>query len=330
MSKITDYTVTEESFTSLAGYQSSPAHNLRWDLVFTLPVWLEVWWRVFGAEAKPYLAAVRQGEAIIGIAPLLIKENVASIVGGVDVCDYLDFVIAPGREKDFFNILLDNLKQKGINNLELKPLRPDSTVLTHLAGIAKGRGYEVLTEPEDVSLDMDLPASWEEYLATLDVKQSHEIRRKLRKLSASGEINYYVISEKTAVNQAMDTFLKMFTESRTDKANFLTGQMETFFRSLVDKLSGAGLLKLGVLELDKLPVAMVLYFDYKNNIYLYNSGYDPKYDSLSAGLICKLFCIKESIQEGKKKFDFLKGNETYKYHLGGKVIPLSHCQINIK
>jgi CelD/BcsL family acetyltransferase involved in cellulose biosynthesis len=48
------------------------------------------------------------------------------------------------------------------------------------------------------------------------------------------------------------------------------------------------------------------------------------------GLLCKVLCIKESIQEGKKRFDFLKGAETYKYHLGGGEVPLYSCQITIK
>ena len=70
-------------------------------------------------------------------------------------------------------------------------------------------------------------------------------------------------------------------------------------------------------------------FDYNDKMYLYNSAYDPQYDSLSAGLLCKILCIQESIQEGRKVFDFLKGNETYKRQLGGKEIPLYRCQITI-
>ena len=105
--------------------------------------------------------------------------------------------------------------------------------------------------------------------------------------------------------------------------------METFFRSLADTMAEAGLLKLGVLEMDRQTVAMIMCFDYKDCLYLYNSGYDLQYKALSVGLLSKALCIKESIQEGKKKFDFLKGNEVYKYHLGGREVPLSRCQITI-
>ena len=90
------------------------------------------------------MGAVRQGEKIIGIAPLQVRDTTASIIGSADVCDYLDLVVAPGVEKDFFSVLLDDLRQKGINHLDLGPLRPDSTVLTNLVDIAQNWGHEVL------------------------------------------------------------------------------------------------------------------------------------------------------------------------------------------
>ena len=110
----------------------------------------------------------------------------------------------------------------------------------------------------------------------------------------------------------------------------MSARMESFFRSLAGAMAEIGLLRFGILELDTLPTAMIMCFDYNDCVYLYNSGYDPQYNSLSVGLLSKVLCIKESIQEGKKRFDFLKGDETYKNHLGGRKIPLYNCQITIK
>jgi len=330
MLRLMSYTITRESFDSLAAYWADPSCRLEWSSPFVSPAWLRVWWQKLGAEAKPYLGAVRQGEKIIGIAPLLLGEGKASFIGDADVCDYLDFIIAPGMEGDFFNVLLDDLRQKGINYLDLGPLRPDATVLTNLVAIAQQRGYQVLCHPEDVSVELDLPATFDEYLAILTAKQRHEVRRKLRRLSEAGKVDYRFVQDNAAVHDTMDTFLKMFTESRRDKATFLTARMESFFRSLAEAMAEAGLLRFGILELDSLPAAMIMCFVDHDCIYLYNSGYQPQYNSLSVGLLCKVLGIKESIQEGKKKFDFLKGDETYKYHLGGRKVPLYRCQITIK
>ena len=324
------YTVTQESFASLTSYWTDLRYNLRWDSIFVLPSWLEVWWRAFGSGTELYLCAVRQKEKIIGIAPLLVKEKTASIIGSADVCDYLDFVVARGMERDFFTILLDDLGQKGINHLDLSPLRPDSTVLTNLVGIAQNQKYEVLCNLVDVSLELDLPSTWDEYLGILTGKQRHEVRRKLRRLWEAGNVDYHIVEDSTAVHDIMDTFLKLFSKTRKEKATFMTTKMESFFRSMADTMAKARLLRLGILELDTLPAAMVMCFDYNDCMYLYNSGYNPQYSSLSVGLLSKVLCIKDGIRRGRKRFDFLKGAEAYKYHLGGREIPLYSCQITIK
>jgi len=61
-------------------------------------------------------------------------------IGDAAVCDYLDFIISPGRESEFFAILLDELKTRGITRLNLEVLRPESTVLTSLAALPTDGG----------------------------------------------------------------------------------------------------------------------------------------------------------------------------------------------
>jgi CelD/BcsL family acetyltransferase involved in cellulose biosynthesis len=319
--------VTLESFDSLIASWPDLRQRLRWDSVFVLPCWLEVWWQEFGASAELYLAAVRQGDTVIGVAPLLVQGAQASFIGSADVCDYLDFVVAPGSEQDFFDILLDNLKQKGISRLDLSSLRPDSTAATDLVTMAQDRGYKVSCKQEDASFELDLPSTWDEYLGMLSTKQRHEVRRKLRRLHQAGDAVYRLVNDSKAVPRILDIFLKLFRKSSEDKAAFMTPRMESFFTSLAETMGEAGLLNFGVLEFNASPVAALMYLDYKDNVYLYNSGYDPQYGSLSVGLLSKVLCIKDSIERGKKRFDFLKGRETYKYRLGGREVPIYNCQI---
>jgi CelD/BcsL family acetyltransferase involved in cellulose biosynthesis len=321
--------VTQESFSSLLELHNKGNIRLDWEPLFVSPVWLEVWWSVFGNDRQLYLTSVREGNTVTGIAPLMIKDGTASIIGSADVCDYLDFLVAPDRAQDFFGTLLDDLKQNGVKQLNLEPLRPDSNVLTGLTDIALRRGCGVSLTPCDVTLEMELPDSWDDYLMTLNSKQRHEIRRKLRRLEEAGEYEYRLVSDSASVMGEFDTFLKMFTESRDDKADFLTDERELFFRSMTESMSSAGILKLGILEIETIPAAMIMYFDYNDNIYLYNSGFEKDYVSLSVGLLSKVLCIKDSIESGKKVFDFLKGNEVYKSRLGGHTTQLSDCRISI-
>jgi CelD/BcsL family acetyltransferase involved in cellulose biosynthesis len=329
MSK-SDDTVTLESFDSLTSYWLQSESFLMWDCIFVLPPWLEVWWHDFGSEAELYLGAIRKGRTIVGIAPLLFRGTEASFIGSTDLCDYLDFIIVPGKEVDFFNILLDDLRGRGIRRLNLTPLKPNSSVLTYLVGMAKNRNYDVSRKVEDVSLELDLPPTWQGYLNTLPQKQRHEVNRKLRRLGEAGDVNYRVVEDSDSLLGSTDLFLRLFRESREDKTIFLTNRIESFFRSLVKATARSGLLRFGILELNASPVAVVMYLDYNNSVFLYNNGYDPKHSFLSVGLISKVLCLKDSVERGRSKFDFLKGAEEYKYRLGGKEITLYRCEISVK
>jgi CelD/BcsL family acetyltransferase involved in cellulose biosynthesis len=318
-----------ETFDTLAAYWSSSTGNLSWSSPFILPTWLMVWWQSFGSRNGPYLAVIRNNEEVLGIAPLQLDGGTASIIGADNVCDYLDFVVSPGKEIDFFNILLDDLKQKNISKLDLGLLRPDSSVVTQLADIARQRGMPVTSRQIEVSYEMELPPTWEDYLELLNTKQRHEVRRKLRRLTEAGEIKYRLIKDRDELRTSFDIFMRLFALAREDKAAFMTSEMALFFHSLAAALADIGILRIGMLEFNTQPVAAIMCFDYNNRIYLYNSGFDPEYESLSVGLLSKVLCIKGSIEEGKGRFEFLKGNEVYKQRLGGNEIPLYRYEITI-
>jgi len=317
---------TLESFDSIYSdwkklQDESPAGSF-----FSSPEWSKTWWQQFGSGAELYLGAVRQEGKTIGIAPLRANGNVASFIGSSNVCDYLDFVIKPGNDESFFHELLDNLKARGILRLDMAPLRPDSTVIKSLVKIAPRQAWQISCSHDDVSVELDLPATWEDYLQLLSGKQRHELKRKLRRLDEEGELNYRHSTD--ANRDDIDIFLRLFQDSRQDKAAFLTPQMESFLRAAANAMAEQDLLRLNILEVDKKPVAATMCFDYKDTVYLYNSGYEPDYGWLSVGVISKALCIKDSIERNKKRFDFLKGGEAYKYHLGGRELPLYKCSLS--
>lgn len=323
------YSVTAETFETLFTYWRNSDLSLKWDCFFVLPPWLKVWWSIFGSTSEMYLCAVRHAEEVIGIAPLLLKNETASFMGDTDVCDYQDFIIALGRGNDFFSVLLDDMSDKDITALDLKFVRPDSATMLEFANIATKRGCEVICSQSDVSFELDLPATWDEYLLQLKGKQRHEIRRKLRRLQEAGNISYRVVEEIEEVKKELETFFELFRLCREDKEIFMTDKMASFFRSLAEILAAEKMLKLFFMDINEMPAAAALCFDDNSNIYLYNNGIDTRFNSLSVGTLCKVFSIKDSIENGRHKYDFLKGAETYKYRLGGKEVPLYEYTIKL-
>jgi CelD/BcsL family acetyltransferase involved in cellulose biosynthesis len=324
-----DYKITGESIEWLAGCWQDRCHNLTWDTLFVLPPWLDVWRQAFAPEANLHIAVAHCDATVIGVAPLLVSNDTASFIGSPDVCDYSDFIVAPGTEHAFCEALLNDLKYRGIRRLDLGTLRPESTVMGHFIRAARGRGYEAICQEDEVSLERDLPTTWEEYLQLLNTKQRHEIRRKLRRLERAAEVRYRFVTNPRDVPEFVDTFMALFARSRDEKAAFMTPERTGFFNTMSTAMAEAGLLRSSVLELDGMAVAALIAFDYNGVVYLYNNSFDPDHNSLSVGILSKALFIKDSIERGRKRFDFLKGNEHYKYHLGGQEVQLYRCHITI-
>ena len=322
-----NYSIFTEEIDNLKYHWQTITDSINHAPLFVLPNWLKVWWSVFGINCNMLLHIVKQDGNTIGISPLKIKQETASFIGNATVCDYLDFIIIPGKEREFFLMLLDELKANGIHSLNLEALRPDSTVVQHLIPLARDRHYDVSCQDCDVSVYLQLPKTWNRYLSYLSSKQRHELKRKLRRLDELGKVKFSSTNSYQKTTDSLTSFIKMFRASRWDKALFMDDRMQTFFQKLVESMAGDGLLKFGFLELNLHPVAVVMYFDYNDSIYLYNSGYDPDYRLESVGLLSKVLCIKESIRRNKMIFDFLRGSEIYKYRLGGTEIPLYKCNI---
>jgi len=295
---------------------------------FILSEWLEAWWGIFGGGDELRILHVARGAEVIGIAPLMMKAGVAKFIGSADVCDYLDFPIRTGAETDFYNAVLDSLKSSGVTNMDLESLRPDSTVMTHLIPLARSRGMRIEVSDTDVTLEMPLPGSWEEYLGSLTTHQRHEIGRKGRRLTEAGEV-VFDIKRSEDIGADLAILIRLLRISRADKAEFMTEKMEAFFKRIAGAMDAAGLLRFGHLRIGGRVVASIMCFDYNGTRYLYNSGYDPEYSALSAGLLSKVYSIKDAIEHNLKKYDYLKGAEVYKYHLGGIELPISCAAIEL-
>jgi len=323
------YTVESETLDNVFAHWQRAGSFLPWNCLFVLPIWLKTWWDNFGRSDALYLVSVRHEGRTIGIAPLRRSDNTVRFIGDENVCDNLDCIVAPENSAEFYRILLNHLKQDGVKRLELKPVRQDSSVMAQLLPVAEKTGCRFSYEGNDISFELALPGSWDDYLNILSGKERHEIRRKLRRLYEAGQISYRLVDDAFSVKKEMKIFLDLFRSNRSDKAEFMNDRMVSFFRGLAEALAEAQIVKLFFLDLDGKPISATMCFNYHSTMYLYNNGYNERFGWLSAGLLGKVLSIKESIQSGHKTYDFLKGAEAYKKRLGGKPIQLYQCLIEL-
>jgi CelD/BcsL family acetyltransferase involved in cellulose biosynthesis len=296
--------------------------------IFLTSQWQKAWWQVFGAGYEQSLLSVYDGSELVGIVPMMLQNGKLSFIGSSDICDYMDFIARQGQEDFVCSRLLDYLESLEWNSIELDALLPQSLTLNYLVPLARQRGYRVEMKQMDVSPQLILPSGWEEYLVLLKTKDRHELRRKLRRLEGTKALNSYSITEIEQLPQALESFFELFKLSDTEKAHFMTDRKREFFKTMGSSLAEKGYIRLAFMEIGETRTSSSLCFDYNNDVYLYNSAYDPAYSSLSVSLLLKVFNIRDAISNGKKRFDFLRGSEPYKYDLGGQDVPVYRCVIS--
>ena len=286
--------------------------------LYVTPVWQELWWSAFqdGRSLAGFYLTDDDG-AVTAIASLSRAEDRYSLVGNSDTFDYNDFIVAAGAEESFYPALLDAMSVNGAERLDLYSISEASPTLAILPDLARARGYAVDVGEEDVAPRIELVDTWDDYLAGLSKKDRHELRRKLRRLDTQGNWRWYCVSDPAEAAQRMDTFVDLMRRSDPAKAEFLTAEREAFFRRMVEATASEDLLRLFFMEMDDLPVAASLCFDYNGARMLYNSGHDPEYRYYSVGLLLHSLCLRDALERGYRYFDFLRGNEPYKYRLGG-------------
>jgi CelD/BcsL family acetyltransferase involved in cellulose biosynthesis len=175
---------------------------------------------------------------------------------------------------------------------------------------------------QDVSPSIELPANWEEYLESIDRKQRHEIKRKMRRVEEV-EHTFEVITSEEDAHQALPDFISLHKASSTEKRDFWDENHLKFFSTFIPAAGAAGWLKLFFLKIGEVRAAAMLVFDYNNQYLLYNSGFDPnQFKNLSTGNVLTAYTIQQSIEEKKSVYDFLRGNEEYKFRFGAVSKPV--------
>jgi CelD/BcsL family acetyltransferase involved in cellulose biosynthesis len=247
------------------------------------------------------------------------------------VADYLDLIAAQGREQDVYAALIDYLmwpEAPAWDVLSLCNIHQDSPTLSILPALAETQGWTVSIATEDVCPVAQLPPSWDEYLLTLNKKHRHELRRKLRRAEAERALLWYIVGPEHDLADEVEAFLDLMAHSAPEKAEFLTPQMRSFFRQLASVMNEAGWLQLSFLEVEGERVAAYLNFLYAGRVMVYNSGLNwQDYPQLSAGIVLAAYNIHHAIKQGVEVFDFMQGNERYKYHLGGQDVEVRRLTV---
>lgn len=288
--------------------QRSPAS------IFLTPEWIAVAREHDSAEAVTLAVG---GEAPHGIAALARDPDGTLRFAGGELTDEQDVVAPPGQERPVATAVADWIAAERPRRIRLEFVPEDAPTLETIAGVLGARGYQVKRSRLITSPRLGLPREFETYVQSLGKKERHELRRKIRRLENATQATFrWASSTDTERGAALDRFFALHRLSRGEKAEFMTPNVERFFRDIADALAPLGRLRLGVLRAHDQDAAVLFAFAYGGTLALYNAAYDPALASLSIGIVSHAWAIREAIAERFDTYDLLRGDEPYKYDLG--------------
>jgi CelD/BcsL family acetyltransferase involved in cellulose biosynthesis len=290
--------------------------------------YLETWWETKGGgewpDASLVIVTAHEGDRLVGIAPLFQTDRhpdgpALLNLGSIEISDYLDVIARPGDLEPFLKLLLPFLVEQNLStwdSLYFYNLLEDSPTLPALEKAAETAGWGFDSERLQHSPYIPLPGDWEQYLGGIDKKQRHEIRRKMRRAEeADVPVAWYVVEDAAVLDDEIDAFL-ILMEFDEEKAKFLTPPMRDQMRRTIQCAFEAGCLQMAFFTVNGAKAAAYLSFDYLNRIWVYNSGINNEFREYSPGWVLLGHLLKWANDNGRAEFDFMRGNEDYKYRFG--------------
>jgi CelD/BcsL family acetyltransferase involved in cellulose biosynthesis len=281
------------------------------------------WWQHRGGgewrDAQLVLIAAHEDGKLIGIAPVFISEYenqpALLLVGSIEISDYLDVITRKEDHARFIAGLLDFIAAQNLPDLDWYNIPDSSATSTALRSASAERGWTYHEEIYRPTPRITLNGDFDEYLSRVEKKQRHEIRRKTRRAEESGRGVRWYISDMKDTESEIDAFLQLMAQD-PNKANFLKEPMRTQMREVIRAAHANGWLWLAFLEADGQRIAAALNFDYDNKLWGYNAGVDRAFMDLSPGWVLLCYILQWCCENKRAEFDFMRGDEEYKYRFG--------------
>lgn len=269
--------------------------------------WQATWFKHFGGAKKAHIVAFYDGDDLEGVMPMMESRGPWKTLRamGSGPSDVLQPIARKGRESEVAQELAAYLKNlKGVDVIDLHQLRTGNELA----------GYFPTAFPQATCLLLDLPPSYEAYLATLSKSLRYDCKRMEKPAFAAAGSKIVDVGP-SDVQQGMDWLFethKMRWRKRGLPGAFIGSKSHAFHREWAALASPKGWLWLSTMSQEGKPIGALYGMAMHGTCYFYQAGFDPAFSALSPGTLLVAHTIKRAIQEGCTLFDFMRGDEPYK------------------
>ncbi len=164
---------------------------------------------------------------------------------------------------------------------------------------------------------LDLPASWDEYLAGVSKSHRKQLRQLERRVLESERVRWHRVQNAAEFDEAWPVLVDLHQRRRhslDEPGCFASRVFHDFHREVAGRLLDRGQLRLSWMELDGVPAAAEYHLADGTTTYAYQGGVDPDRLAEEPGRLSTILCLRAAIEEGHRRIDFLRGDEPYKAH----------------
>lgn len=304
------------------------------DTPFQRLAYQEAWWRHLHPEDATLHTIIMRNEAgaLGGIACLYNVNGLVHFNGCVEETDYLDLICRAEDAETAWTAVwraITGPNFPGWHTVELCNVPQDSPTREIVPALAEEHGLGFAESVHEVCPVVRLPGSFDDYLDMLESKQRREIRRKLRRAKGLG-VELVEIGPDDDLETAVDDFLDLLQKSTAEKREWLNEGRRAVFHATAAAAQREGYLQLLFTEVNGEKASALFNFDYDDHILVYNSGLDPAaFGRLSLGEVLTARAIELAIANGRETFDFLRGDEAYKYRFGAEDTMVYKLQVKV-
>ena len=281
----------------------------------------EAWWIGYGTEATDIsLAVYNAAGELRAYLPLMLRPDGVRYLGATYHIDYATVLIdlASSESSAAMEALVAHLFADR-SALDLRRLRRADRAHELLMGALAANTTRTATRSiEDPAPAIDLTniTTFDEHLERIDKKDRHEIRRKVRRGEGAG----VTISVKTHTIDDLAEFIALHRARWGHHGLFTDDEKgardETFMRELFARAPERLITIAVARNLEFGAFAAGLFLRDATGIRYWNAGGQLAARALSPGILLFAYGLQMAIAERKETFDFLRGNESYKYAVG--------------
>jgi CelD/BcsL family acetyltransferase involved in cellulose biosynthesis len=282
----------------------------------------EAWWIGYGADATDIsLAVYDERNSVVAYLPLMLRPDGVRYLGATYHIDYATVLVDlsdAARAADAITTLVTHLFADTAA-LDLRRLRRADRaheLLMNALSTNIERPTTIAVEEPAPAIDLTNITTLDEHLERIDKKDRHEIRRKVRRGEGAG----VTISSKPHAVDDLAEFITLhrarwghhglFTEDEKGARD------EAFMRELFARAPESLVTIIVARNLEFGAFAAGLFLRDELGLRYWNAGGELAARSLSPGILLFAHGLQMAISERKQVFDFLRGNESYKYEVG--------------